>query len=117
MAINFAAESMQGYNNPKIEIINVEMNKNGTLRPPITFNDVAKILARGVFPILSVWNESPNDRMRHMLPLSYAQNDKILFSAIVMDGTTNSPSGVGFGMKFTPSNNPELLRLPLKGSI
>ena len=110
MNINFAAERMQGYNNPKIEIINVEMDDSGALITPITFDDIAKILARGVFPILSIVNAS----LRYTLPLSCAQDDQILFSTIVMDGTPNSPSGMGIGVKFDTSGTPLTLSMPLK---
>ena len=117
MAINFLAESMQGYNNPKIEIINVELDDSGALITPITFDDIAKILARGVFPILSVGHASQDSRLRYTLPLSYARDNQILFSTIVMAGTQNSPSGTGFGIKFDTSGTPLMLRMPLKSSI
>lgn len=117
MAINFAAEHMQGYNNPKIEIVNIEMDNKGAVITPITFDDIAKILARGVFPILSLWGASQGNRVQYIMPLSYAKDNKILFSTIVMDGTPDSPSGTGYGMKFVASGQPLLLRMPLKSSI
>lgn len=117
MAINFAAVHMQGYNNPKIEIVNVEMDNKGALITPITFDDIAKILARGVFPILSLWGALQGNRIQYIMPLSYANDNKILFSTIVVEGSPDSPESTGYGMKFTPSNNAELLRMPLKSSI
>ena len=117
MAINFAAESMQGYNNPKIEIVNAQLDNHGALITQITFDDIAKILARGVFPFLSLWTGTQGKRIRYIMPLASARDDEILFSTIVMDGTPNSPSGTAFGFKFVTSGPPLLLRMPIKGSI
>lgn len=117
MSINFLAESMQGYNNPKIEIVNVEMNEKGAPITPITFDNIAKILARGVFPILSVWAAQQGNRIRYLMPLSYAHDNEILFSTIVMTRTPDSPSATGYGFKFTTSGPPVFLRMPLKSAI
>ena len=113
--INFLAESMQGYNNPKIEIVNVEVDKGAPITQ-ITFNDIAKILARGVFPILSVWSVFKGNKTRHLLPLSYAQNDEILFSTIVVTGTPSSPSAEVYGFKFVTSEPPVLFYMPIKNT-
>lgn len=108
---------MQGYNNPKIEIVNVELDNNAGVITPITFDDIAKILARGVFPILSLGGVLQGNRIRYIMPLSYARDNKILFSTIVMDGTTDSPEGTGYGLKFVTSGPPILLKMPIKGVI
>lgn len=115
MAINFLAESMQGYNNPQIEIVNVELAKNGTVTTPITFDDIAKILARGVFPIVSLWSAVQGEKMRYILPLSFARDNEILFSTIIMDGSPNDLSCSGVGFKFVPSRQPFLVRMLLQG--
>ena len=117
MAINFAAESMQGYNNPKIEIINAQLDKHGALITQITFDNITKILARGVFPFLSLWSVIQGKRTRYIMPLASARDDEILFSTIVMDGSPNSPSGTAFGFKFVKSGTPLLLRMPIQGTI
>ena len=118
MAINFAAESMQGYNNPKIEIVNAEVDKNGTLITQITFDDIAKILARGCIPVFVIMEcNSGQKRTRCIMHLASAQDDEILFSTIVMNGTSESPSSIVFGFKFVTSGPPLPLRMPLKGSI
>ena len=117
MDINFAAESMQGYNNPKIEIVNAQLDNKGALITQITFDDIAKILARGVFPFLSVWTVIQGKRIRYIMPLSYARDNEILFSTIVMEGSPSSPSGVGFGFKFVTSGPPLILRMSIPGKI
>lgn len=117
MGINFLAETMQGYNNPKIEIVNAELDINGALITPITFDDIAKILARGVFPILSVWSVFQGNKIRYTIPLSYARDDVILFSTIVMAGTPNSPSGNGYAVKFNAADPPVLLKMPLNSGV
>lgn len=82
MAIKFAAEFMQGYNNPNIEIINIEMNPStGEALTTITYDDIKKILARGVFPIVSLWGEYQGNKMRFILPLSATGIDEIVFAA------------------------------------
>lgn len=116
MAINFLAESMQGYNNPKIEIVNVEVDNNVGVITPITFDDIAKILARGVFPILSLGGVLQGNRIRYIMPLSYAGENEILFSTIVMEGTPNLPAATGYGLKFNTSGPPLMLRLLLRDS-
>ena len=117
MGINFAAANMAGYNNPKIEIVNVEMDENGAPITPITFDNISKILARGVFPILSVWAAIQGNRIRYLIPLSYARDNEILFSTIVMTGTPDSPSATGYGFKFTTSGPSVFLRMRLKSDI
>ena len=114
-AINFLAESMQGYNNPKIEIVNVEMGKDAPITP-ITFNDITKILARGVFPILSVWSVFNGNKTRNLLPLSRARDDEILFSTISTAGTPSSPTAMVSGIKFVPSGPPVLFNMPIKNT-
>ena len=114
--INFLAESMQGYNNPEIEIVNVELDNKGALITQITFNDIVKILARGVFPILSVGSTIQGHRMRHLIPLSHTRDNEILFSTIVMAGTPDSPAATGFGFKFAASGPPVLIRTPLQSA-
>lgn len=113
MAINFAAESMQGYNNPQIEIVNVELDGHGALITPITFDDIAKILARGVFPIVSLWSVGKDEIVRNILPMSYARDGEIVFSTIIMHGTPDSPASSAYGLKFAPSGPPVVIWMPL----
>ena len=114
MSINFSAEHMQGYNNPEIEIVNVELDETGALTTPITFDDIAKILARGVFPILSAWGAIQGERIGYIMPLSFARDNEILFNTIYLAGTLDSPTGAGIGCKFSTSGPPVLLQMPLQ---
>lgn len=108
MAINFAAEHMQGYNNPDIEIVNVEID-NDNILSDITYNDVEKILARGVFPIVSMRGVEQGITYIYILPLAAAGGNKIIFAAVTLVGS----SCMYVGIEFTPETR-NIIHIPIK---
>ena len=107
MAINFAAEHMQGYNNPKVEIINVTVDGEGNITD-ITYNDIVKILSRGVFPIVA-FRLTP--AIAYFLPLEAFDEGAITFTCThIYDIGTETPATGIYGIVFAPSKPPVFLQ-------
>ena len=108
MDINFAAANMQGYNNPKIEIINVFVDAESNITG-VTYNDIVKILSRGVFPIISL-HLDPS--ITYFLPLEAIDTGTITFTCrhIYINSGTSTNLVDTYGLVFTPSNPPVFIQ-------
>ena len=110
MAINLAAEHMQGYNNPSVDIINIEMSGSANVTTEITYEDVEKILARGGVPIVVLWAQSPTGvKIRYILPLAYTGDREIKFAASITGGTSAHPSCNCIGLIFALNTSPKII--------
>lgn len=52
MAINFAAEHMQGYNNPNISVLTINLTNNLNVISAPSYTELEALIARGIIPIL-----------------------------------------------------------------
>ena len=112
MAINFEAANMVGYNNPKIVVLNVELNSQLAVISAPKVADIKNIFKSGFIPVIRVLNQIPGGSFV-LWPAGLSDDGDYEFSNTFISPQTLAPMTANLSFS-TATNAASFAVVPLK---